>query len=216
MRLIQPFAALRPLTDRAVDVVAPPYDVLNTEEARQRADGREWSFLHISKPEIDLPLGTDPFDPSVYAKGAENLQRMIGEGVLVRDDQPCYYVYRLIMGEHEQTGLVAAASVMAYDQDLIKKHEFTRPDKEDDRVRQIDALDGQTGPVLLTYRASDSVDGVIAQVVNDSPVADVTADDDVRHIIWVVRDASQIETISQAFESEGACRFEAERCWTSA
>ncbi|MBE9516253.1 MAG: DUF1015 family protein, partial [Proteobacteria bacterium] len=126
MSLILPFAGLRPAAGRADDVVAPPYDVLNTAEARVRVKGRPLSFLHISKPEIDLPEGTDPFDASVYAKGKENFDRMLKEGVLVSDPEPYYYVYRLIMGEHEQTGLVTVASVKDYDTNRIRKHEFTR------------------------------------------------------------------------------------------
>ncbi|MGE5241308.1 MAG: DUF1015 family protein, partial [Bacteroidota bacterium] len=140
MSLIRPFAGLRPAPGRARDVIAPPYDVLSTDEARVRAHGKPWSFLHISKPEIDLPAGTDPYGSAVYAKGRENFDRMLREGVLRRDAESYYYVYRLIMGAHRQTGIVAAASVPDYDSNRIRKHEFTRPDKEDDRVRQIDAL----------------------------------------------------------------------------
>lgn len=108
MPLIKPFAGLRPVPERAEEVVAPPYDVLNSAEARERAEGRPWSFLHISKAEIDLPEGTDPYDPSVYAKSAENMQKMLAEGILIREEKPCYYAYRLIMDGHSQTGLVAA------------------------------------------------------------------------------------------------------------
>jgi len=149
MSLIKPFRGLRPTPAHATDVVAPPYDVLNTEEARARAQGRPYSFLHISKPEIDLAPETDPYSPQVYAKGAENLQKLVSEGILMRDDKPLYYAYRLIMGQHQQVGLVAVASVKDYNTNRIRKHEFTRPDKEDDRVRQIDALNAQTGPVFL-------------------------------------------------------------------
>ena len=158
--LVRPFAALRPAPGRAQEVIAPPYDVLNTEEARVLAEGRPWSFLHISKPEIDLPAGTDPYAPEVYAKAAENLKKMRDAGLLLQDDQACYYAYRLIMGEHVQVGVVAAASVADYDTNRIRKHEFTRPDKEDDRVRQIEALDAQTGPVLLAYPHAPEVDAI--------------------------------------------------------
>ncbi len=140
MPLIQAFRGLRPAPGRAGDVAAPPYDVLSSDEARAQAAGKAFSFLHISKPEIDLPAGTDPYAPEVYAKAAENFQRLIADGILIRDATPCYYAYRMIMGEHVQTGLVAAASVADYDSNRIRKHEFTRPDKEDDRVRQIEAL----------------------------------------------------------------------------
>ena len=160
MSLIKPFRGLRPAAGRADEVAAPPYDVVDRAEANALVQDRPWSFLHISRPEIDLPDAVDPYDPLVYAKGRENLDRMVGEGVLVRDAEEHYYAYRLTMGEHVQTGLVAGASVEAYDQDRIKKHEFTRPVKEDDRVRQIDTLNAQTGPVFLVYAAHAQVDGM--------------------------------------------------------
>ncbi len=201
MSLIRPFAALRPVPEHVADVIAPPYDVLNTEEARARADGRPHSFLHISKPEIDLPEGTDPFAPEVYARGAENLQRLIKEKILFREGSPCYYVYRLVMGEHVQTGLVAVASVVDYDSNRIRKHEFTRPEKEDDRVRQIDALNAQTGPVFLTYRHNDTVDKVVAKVTAGAPEYDLQADDGVQHTLWVVNDADDIQTLTDTFDA---------------
>ena len=201
MSLIRPFAALRPVPAHVADVIAPPYDVLNTEEARVRAKGRPYSFLHISKPEIDLPAGTDPFAPEVYATGAENLQRLIKDNILFREDTPCYYVYKLVMGEHEQIGLVAVASVADYDSNRIRKHEFTRPEKEDDRVRQIDALNAQTGPVFLTYRHNDTVDKVVAKVVAGTAEYDLTADDGVQHTLWVVNDADDIKTLTDTFDA---------------
>ncbi len=203
MNLIQPFAALRPASGRANDVVAPPYDVLSTAEARERVSGRPWSFLHISKPEIDLPADTNPYAPEVYAKGAENLRKLIEAGVLVRDPEACYYVYRIVMGNHSQTGLVAAASVADYDTNRIRKHEFTRPDKEDDRVRQIDALDAQTGPVLLAYPAAPEVDAILAAA--SAGVADSDAElDGVRHTLWVIRDTTIQAHITAAFNAMNA------------
>lgn len=199
--LICPFPGLRPAPGRANDVAAPPYDVLSTAEARVRVEGRPWSFLHISKPEIDLPPATDPYAAEVYAKGAENLARMLDAGVLARDDTPCYYAYRIVMGAHSQTGLVAAASVADYDTNRIRKHEFTRPDKEDDRVRQIDALNAQTGPVLLAYPSAPAVDAILAQASAATPDADVTADDGIRHSIWAIRDAATIAQLTQAFDT---------------
>jgi len=204
LSLIKPFRGLRPLRERAADVAAPPYDVLNTDEARARAAGKPWSFLHISKPEIDLPAGTDAYSPQVYAKGAESLRRMVDEGVLKREAQPCYYAYRLVMGDHTQTGLVAAASVAAYDAGRIRRHEFTRPDKEDDRVRQIDALNAQTGPVLLAHPACTEVDAILAAATETSPAADVVADTGVRHTLWVIDDASAVARISAAIEKLAA------------
>jgi uncharacterized protein (DUF1015 family) len=200
MSLIRPFKGLRPAPGRAVDVIAPPYDVLNTDEARERAKGRPWSFLHISKPEIDLPVGTDPYSPGVYATGARNFERLVREGVLRRDADACYYVYRLVMGTHSQTGIVAVASVADYDSNRIRKHEFTRPDKEDDRVRQIDALNAQTGPVFLTYRRSRTVDSVVNDVVVGLPEVDVTADDGVRHTLWLMRDPKHIDAVTRRFD----------------
>ncbi len=201
MSLIRPFAGLRPVPERANDVVAPPYDVLNSEEARERAADRPLSFLHISKAEIDLPPGTDPYDPSVYAKAAENLHKLIAEGVLRREDKPVYYVYRLTMGEHVQTGLVAVASVADYDKNRIRKHEFTRPAKEDDRVRQIEALNAQTGPVLLAYRSQDDIDALIASVTNNPPEYDLVADDGIGHTFWVLDDKPTIDRLTDGFEA---------------
>ncbi len=200
MTLIRPFTGLRPATGRADDVAAPPYDVLNTEEARIRAKGRPWSFLHISRPEIDLPPGTDQFAAEVYAKGKENFDHMLAEGVLVRDEKPSYYFYRLIMGGHTQTGLVAAASVADYDSNRIRKHEFTRPDKEDDRVRQVDTLNAQTGPVFLTYRHSDVIDQMASKYLASNPDVDITADDNVQHTLWPVSEDNDIKIITDTFD----------------
>jgi uncharacterized protein (DUF1015 family) len=200
MPLIRAFPGLRPAEGRAADVAAPPYDVMNEAEAREMAQGRPWSFLHISRPEIDLPRGTDPYAPEVYAKAADNLKKMQNEGVLVRDERPCFYVYRLTMGTHQQTGLVAAASVEAYDKDRIKKHEFTRPAKEDDRVRQIDALNAQTGPVFLVYPSEPAVDALLREVSQHPPEMDVTATDGVRHEIWPLNDAEKVASLTRVFD----------------
>ena len=205
MPLVKPFTGLRPTPEHANAVAAPPYDVLSSDEARVLAAGKPWSFLHISKAEIDLPAGTDPYASQVYAKAAENLEKMLAAGILQRDAAPCYYAYRLIMpgasGDHVQTGLVAAASVADYDSNRIRKHEFTRPDKEDDRVRQIEALNAQTGPVLLAYPASPNADALLAQASAGQPDADVIAAGQIRHTLWVVRDTALIEKISAAFDA---------------
>jgi uncharacterized protein (DUF1015 family) len=201
LHLIRPFPGLRPATARAADVAAPPYDVLSTEEARARAAGRPCSFLHISKPEIDFPPGTDPHAPGVYARAAENLKRMLVQKVLERDPKPCYYAYRLNREGHAQTGVVAAASVADYDRNRIRKHEFTRPDKEDDRVRQIEALNAQTGPVLLAYPNAPDVDALLAQVTSREPAADVMADTGVRHSLWRIEDAAAVDRLTQAFDA---------------
>ncbi|MEB4591819.1 DUF1015 domain-containing protein [Candidatus Thiothrix sp. Deng01] len=201
MNLISPFKGLRPAPGRAAEVIAPPYDVLNSAEARERARGKPWSFLHISKPEIDLPTDTDPYSEIVYAKAAENLARTIEAGLLVRDATPCYYAYRLIMGEHSQTGLVAGASVADYDTNRIRKHEFTRPVKEDDRVRQIDAANAQTGPVLLAYPDAPVVDQVLAKAAQGEAALDVTADDGIRHTLWVIDDEASIAQLTATFNT---------------
>jgi len=204
MSLIRPFAGLRPVPERAEEVVAPPYDVLNSTEARERASGRPWSFLHISKAEIDLPEGTDPYDASVYAKSAENLQKMLDEGILIREDKDCYYVYRLIMDGHSQVGLVAVASVADYDTNRVRKHEYTRPAKENDRVRQIEALNAQTGPVLLAYKSQADMDDILQQTTQTKPLVDVTADDGVQHTFWVINDETTINRLTEGFENMNA------------
>ena len=201
MPLIRPFPGVRPLPEKAAEVAAPPYDVLDSNEARERAAGKPWSFLHISKPEIDLPPGTDPYDAAVYAKGKENFDRMIEEGVLKQDSAPRYYLYRLIMGDHQQTGLVAAASVADYDTNRIRKHEFTRPDKEDDRVGQVDALSAQTGPVFLTYKHNAAIDDLVAKATAATPEIDLVADTGVRHSLWVVGDKAQLDLITRTFDA---------------
>lgn len=200
MPLVKPFAGLRPVAGRAADVVAPPYDVVSEAEARALAEGRPYSFLHVSRPEIDLPAGTDPYSAQVYAKAAENLAGMVREGVLARDDEPAYYAYRLTMGRHVQTGLVGAASVAAYDADRIKKHELTRPVKEDDRVRQIEALNAQTGPVFLVYRKDVTIGGELARVTRSPPEVDVTARDGVRHELWRIGDGAAVGRLKAAFD----------------
>jgi uncharacterized protein (DUF1015 family) len=199
--LIRPFRALRPVPDRAAAVAAPPYDVLTSAEARRRAAGRPSSFLHISKPEIDLPEGTDPCAPAVYAKGAENLRKLIDNGTLVRDEKPHYYIYQLRMGEHVQTGIAGVGSVAEYDRNRIRKHEYTRPDKEDDRVRHITALNAQTGPVLLTYRSNAELHQIIKQNSRGFPAYQVTADDGVVHTVWVVDDRAQIGAITRIVDA---------------
>ena len=201
MPLIKPFAGLRPVPERAADVVAPPYDVLNSDEARERAQGKPWSFLHISKAEIDLPKNINAYDPAVYAKSAENMQKMIASGILMRDSAPRYYVYRLTMGQHVQTGLVCAASVKDYDSNRIRKHEFTRPAKEDDRVRQIEALNAQTGPVLLAYKSQPELDALLQSVASGKPLYNLKADDDIGHAFWMIEDQAIIEKISKTFDS---------------
>ncbi len=204
MTIIAPFRGLRPAEGREADVCAPPYDVLNSAEARQRAEGKPWSFLHVSKPEIDLPEDTDPYAPEVYAKAGENFRRMIDEGVLVREEKPVYYAYRLTWGDHVQTGFIAAASVADYDSNRIRKHEHTRPVKEDDRVRQVEAVAAHTGPVMTACRDSEKVEELLERATRGEPRLDVTADDGIRHSIWIVDDEELIRDITDTFEAMDA------------
>lgn len=152
MQLIKPFKALRPSHDKANEVIAPPYDVLSSEEAREMSKNKPYSFLHISKPEIDLPPGINTDDPKVYKKGLENLLKMINDGILIQEESECLYVYEITIDSSKQTGIACVASVEAYQKNQIKKHEFTKPVKEDDRVNNINELKAQTGPVLLAYQ----------------------------------------------------------------
>jgi uncharacterized protein (DUF1015 family) len=199
MATVRPFAALRPSPELAVQICELPYDVMSSEEARQMAAGNPLSFLHVSKPEIDLPPATDLYAPEVYAQGKENFQRLIAQGALRQDSQRCFYLYRQIMGRHSQVGLVAAASCEEYLRGTIKKHELTRPDKENDRVRHIETLGSQTGPVFLTYRATPAVDDFVAQKTAQAPDVDFTAKDGVRHTAWVIADADGIGFIEREF-----------------
>jgi uncharacterized protein (DUF1015 family) len=198
-RLLHPFPGLRPAPGAANDVAAPPYDVVSFDEAAAMADGRPWSFLHVSRPEIDLPPGTDSHADEVYAKGAANLAAMIEAGVLIRDGAPCYYVYRIIMGDHVQTGLVAATPVDAYLKNIVRKHEFTRPDKEDDRVRQIDEVDAQTGPVLVVHQPQPAIAEILKDITALEPTYDVTQPDGVRHIVWAVTSTVEVQRVADAY-----------------
>jgi uncharacterized protein (DUF1015 family) len=199
MALIKPFTALRPKPELASRICELPYDVMSSDEAREIAAGNPLSFLHVSKPEIDLPANTDVYSPPVYAKGKENFRRLISEGALQQDPKPCFYLYRQIMGAHSQIGLVAAASCEDYLKGIIKKHEFTRPDKEDDRVRHMQALHSQTGPVFLVHRANKTMDSLIARKIKQPPEVDFAAPDKVRHTSWVITDPAEIKTIENEF-----------------
>jgi uncharacterized protein (DUF1015 family) len=201
LTLIKPFRALRPAANRAAEILAPPYDVLSSAEARDRAKGKPWSFLHISKPEIDLNPSLDPYDRAVYAKAAENLNRMIAAGVLTRDSRPCYYVYRLTWRGHVQTGLAAIASLEDYASNRIRKHELTTPAKEDDRVRQIEAINAQTGPVMSGYPSAPAIDALLKRAAAGQANVDVVADDGVRHQLWIVADDKAIGEITAAFDA---------------
>ena len=199
MARIEPFRAWRPDPRYAEKVASPPYDVLSSDEARRMAADNPLSFLHVVKPEIDLPEGTDLYAPEVYATGAENLRRLIRDGILLREERPAYYLYRQRMGDHVQTGLVAGASVDEYEADLIKKHEHTRRVKEDDRTRHVEALGANTGPVFLAYKAREEIDRLVDRLTAGEPAYDFTASDGIRHTLWVVDDPAHVEELKAAF-----------------
>ena len=184
MAVIRPFRALRPQAVQAHLVASVPYDVVNTDEARALAQGNPLSFLHVSRPEIDLPPGTDIYSDAVYRKAVDNFEQLIANCPLEKESEDCLYLYRLIMGDHEQTGIVACCAVDEYDNSTIRKHERTRRDKEDDRTRHILMLRAQTGPVFLTYRAQPAIDEQVSAAINTEPLYDLTAPDGVRHSIW--------------------------------
>ncbi len=190
MSTLHPFRALRPRPADAARIAAVPYDVLNTEEARALADGSPLSFLRVSRAELELPEGTDPYSDAVYERAESNFARLRSDALVI-EDEPCVYFYRLRMGDHEQTGVAACFSLDEYDRDVVKKHERTRRDKEDDRTRHMIALGAQTGPVFLTYRASADVSAVAARVTAGEPLFDVSAPDGVRHTIWRVTGANR-------------------------
>lgn len=188
MAIIRPFNAVRPPAERVQEVASVPYDVVNTEEARALAASNPLSFLHVSRPEIDLPEGTDIYSDVVYRKAAANYEKLIAACPLLTEESPSIYLYRLIMGEHEQIGVVACCSIDEYDTDIIRKHERTRRDKEDDRTRHMLVLKAQTGPVFLTYRARRDIDTMIMETTMTNALFDFTAPDGVQHTVWRVPD----------------------------
>jgi len=199
MARIEPFQGLRPRPDLAEKIAAPPYDVLSSEEARELAKGNPYSFLHVGKPEIDLPPGTDLYADAVYAKGKENFERFIRDKVLLPDKKKCFYIYKQVWGEHVQVGLVAGASCQDYQDDVIKKHELTREDKERDRQRHIETLHAQTGPVFLTYKRQEAIDRLVEQAMRKKPENDFSTYDGVRHVFFVVDEPKVIAAIRKEF-----------------
>ena len=206
MSLVAPFCGLRPAPGRAAEVLAPPYDVLDRDEAAALAAGRPSSFLHLSRAEIGLAPDLDPHDPAVYARAAAKFAELCAGGVLVRDPRPCYYVWRLSRGDHAQTGVAVAAALDAYRAGRIRRHEVTLADKEDDRVRQITALGAQTGPAYLIHLPDPVIDETLARAAAGEPVADCTiADGDwdgVRHQLWVLSDPAAVARLTGAFEAQ--------------
>ncbi len=203
MAIVKPFKAVRPKPDMAAQVASLPYDVMNTAEAREMAAGNPFSFLHVSRAEIDFPQATDEHSQQVYDKARANFYHLIKEGVLAEDAEPCFYLYAQTMNGRQQIGLVGSSSVEDYFRNVIKKHEFTRPEKEEDRIRHMETLQAHVGPIFLTYPRHQAIDALVTEVVNaETPVYDFTATDGVRHCVWVIASQAKINTIAQVFESE--------------
>jgi uncharacterized protein (DUF1015 family) len=200
MALIQPFKALRPKPEIAQKLASRPYDVLNSAEAKTEANGNPYSFLHITKAEIDLPDGVDIHSQAVYDKAKDNLENFITQHTLFREDKPCYYIYQLIMSGRSQTGLVCVSSVNDYFKDVIKKHEFTRPEKEKDRIDHMKTIHAQTGNVFLAYNNVPEIDSIIANwKKTKQPVYDFTASDGIKHTVWAIDDENTIATVTNTF-----------------
>jgi len=199
MAVIRPFRAVRPVTGLAGKVAALPYDVMSSEEAREMVRDNPYSFLHVDKAEIDLDPSIDLYDQQVYEKARDNLQGMIENGVLCEEEKPRLYIYRQIMGERAQTGIVACASIDDYLNNIIKKHELTRADKELDRTRHVNYCDANTGPIFLTYPAVQEINDIIADWVTKEPVYDITSEDGIRHIIWIVDEEKAVEQLVDLF-----------------
>lgn len=205
---IAPFKALRPEPQLARQVASRPYDVLNSREAKTEAQGNPNSFLHITKSEIDLPEQTDIHSEIVYKTAAENLKAFMSRNVLFQENKACYYIYRLIMNGRSQTGLVCTSSVDDYENDLIKKHEFTRPEKELDRINHIKTTRAQTGNVFLAYRNVDEMDQLVTKWCSEkSSQYDFTADDGIQHSIWIVSDDNTVNQITRIFSEKVPCTY---------
>lgn len=207
MAIIRPFQGFRPKSGLENKIAAKPYDVLNSEEARIEKGDNEYSFYRINKPEVDLDPSIDLYDDRVYAKAKENLDTFITQGWLQPDSKKCYYLYRQIMNGHSQTGLVCCASIEDYFNDVIKKHEYTRPDKENDRIRHMDTLSAHVGPVFTCYKDVDRINEIVSQACMAKPVYDFTADDNVQHTIWVIEEDAVINEITTLFETRVPCTY---------
>ena len=207
MITISPFKALRPAAELAKQVASRPYDVLNSKEAKTEAQGNNVSFLHITKSEIDLPETTDVHATKVYETAKENLDAFISRNILFRESKACYYIYELQMNGKSQTGLVCGSSVNDYENGLIKKHEFTRPEKEQDRINHIQTTGAQTGNVFLAYRNVAEIDTLINKWKKKNPVYNFTAVDGIQHTVWIVNDDETIEKISNLFKEKVPCTY---------
>ena len=200
MAVIRQFKAVRPTPAMAEKVAALPYDVVNSEEARDMTAGKPYSFLHVDKAEIDLPVGIDIYSPEVYAKAKENLDNLIANGILIQDDKPKLYIYELTMEGRSQTGLVACTSIDEYINGIIKKHELTREDKEQDRIRHVDICNANTGPIFLAYRTVDKISEIINKIKKNLPIYDFTAEDGIKHRAWVIDNEDDITNLVELFK----------------
>ena len=200
MASVKPFCGLRPVPERAAQVVSLPYDVMDSAEARQITTQNSYSFLRVTKAEVDLEPSVDIYSETVYQKAGQNLRDFIEKGILVQDPKPCFYVYKQQMGTNIQVGLAEVASVEEYQNNIIKKHELTRPDKEQDRINNIMATEAQTGAIFLTYKAENTINALMAQCMNKEPVYDFTTDDDIHHTLYIVDEIDRIKAIEEAFD----------------
>lgn len=200
MSIVRPFKAVRPTPALARDVAALPYDVMNSDEARQMAKGNAHSFLHVDKAEIDLDPAIDLYDTRVYEKARDNLNQMIADGVFVQEEAPCLYIYKQVMGGRAQIGIVGCAAIDDYRSNVIRKHELTRADKEQDRVNHVDYCDANTGPIFLTYRAKPAINAMVAKVMDEkAPVYDFVSDDGVGHTVWIIDETCLVDAICAEF-----------------
>ncbi|MBN2104848.1 DUF1015 domain-containing protein [bacterium] len=205
MITVRPFRGLRPIPEKAAQVASPPYDVLDSEEAKEKAKNNPISFLHIIKSEIDLPPGTSVYDKTVYNQGVNNLQKLVKQGILIQEDKPCFYIYRMKMGNHEQAGLVAATSSEDYIQHKIKKHEHTKPAKESDRAHHILYMNAHCGPVIFMYHAREAIDRLIAEGMRISdPLYDLICDYNIQHTLYRISDPELIQKIIEVFKNVDA------------
>lgn len=199
MSILRPFKAIRPKSEYAAEVAALPYDVMNSAEAAEMVQGKPYSFLHVDKAEIDLPEGTDLYSDAVYAKAAENLNKLVSDGICEQEETACLYLYRQVMNGRPQTGIVGCASIDDYINNVIKKHEHTRADKEADRIRHVDTCDANTGPIFLCYSRKAAVDAVIDRYLASAPMYDFTTEDGVRNTVWRIADENDIAVLTNSF-----------------
>ena len=201
MAIIRPFKAIRPTKELAERIAALPYDVMNSDEAREMVKDNPYSFLHVDKAEVDLPKEIDAYDDKVYEKAKENLDKMIDGGLYIEDEKPNYYIYRQVMKGRSQTGLVACASIDDYNNNVIKKHELTREEKEIDRINHVYKCEAHTGPIFLTYRENKDISNIVNEWVKKEPIYDFKADDGVSHTVWIIDDEDTVNKLQDLFKT---------------